>query len=310
MPALEPTSISRISRISGIALSLLACLSMTASSRALAAPAEAAQGPEASDAEAIFRRGQAKYETADYNGAIELWTEAYALIDSTPENASIKALLIYNLAQAHTKAFELDEQVIHLKQAQQLLESFRDNLELLYEDPEALAAESARVDENLAELEAQLAAVEAEPEPQPEPPPPTVEPAPAPEDEGPAKPIKPGKPLIFAGAGVLAVGVGGLATAIAGVVIGTQANDVSEVMDDPDARAEQFARGRTANLMLVIGAIAAGTLMPTGDALIGVGIAREKRKQKAQQSAASLRLGPSLGGPWGQGGGLSLTGRF
>ena len=305
MPALEPTSISRIA-----ALSLFACLSMTASSSALAAPAEAAEEPGASDAEAIFRRGQAKYETADYNGAIDLWTEAYALIDSTPENASIKALIIYNLAQAHTKAFELDEQVIHLKQAQRLLESFRDNLELLYEDPQALAEESARVDESLAEIEAQLAAVETEPEPEPEvePPPPTVEPEPEPEE--PSKPLKPGKPLIFAGAGVLAVGVGGLATAIAGVVIGTQANDVSEVMDDPDARAEQFARGRTANLMLLIGGITAGALMPTGDALIGVGIAREKRKQKAQQTAASLRFGPSFGGSWGQGGGLSVTGRF
>lgn len=308
MPALEPTSISRIA-----ALSLFACLSMTASSSALAAPADAAESPGAADAESIFRRGQAKYETADYNGAIELWTEAYGLIDSTPENASIKALIIYNLAQAHTKAFELDDQVIHLKQAQRLLQSFRDNLELLYEDPEALAAESARVEENLAQIDAQLAAVEAEaePEPQPEPPPPTVEPETEPEEEGPPpKPLKPGKPLIFAGAGVLAVGVGGLATAIAGVVIGTQANDVSEVMEDPEARAEQFARGRTANLMLLIGGITAGALMPTGDALIGVGIAREKRKQKAQQTAASLRVGPNFGGSWGQGGGLSLSGRF
>src|SRR5690349_15875727 len=75
---------------------------------AWAAPAE---NPNA-EAEAMFRKGQAKYETADFNGAIDLWTEAYALVESTPETASIKALLLFNLAQAHVKAYELDEDAI------------------------------------------------------------------------------------------------------------------------------------------------------------------------------------------------------
>src|SRR5690606_24326514 len=132
---------------------------------------------------------QAKYETADYSGAIELWTEAYALVDPTPENASIKALLIYNLAQAHIKAYELDDDPIHLKQAQQLLDSFKANLDMLYDDQAQLDEERAKVDERLAEIAEKIAARErAEPEPEPEPPPPVVQPSDTPSD----RPVKSG----------------------------------------------------------------------------------------------------------------------
>ena len=118
---LVPHAVRIIALSSGLAL-----LAGAVPASAWAAPeSEPSAAPSEADPEGIFRRGQAKYETADYNGAIELWTEAYALVDSTPENASIKALLIYNLAQAHSKAYEIDGDPIHLKQAQQLLRSSR-----------------------------------------------------------------------------------------------------------------------------------------------------------------------------------------
>ena len=304
MPALEPDPIHR----RAAALSICACLFATSVSPSLVlaapAPSEPSATPQA-DAETIFRRGQAKYETADYAGAIDLWTEAYALVDSTPENASIKALLIFNLAQAHTKAYELDEDIIHLKQAQRLLTSFRDNLALLYEeeDQAALETEQAKVDESLAVIEAQLADAEAEPEPEPEPPAPTLT---EPESEGPIETGKPGKPLIIAGSVVLGLGVAAGVVGIIGGVIGQGANDLSEL--DPydfEGREEQFNAGRTGNLLLIVGAVGAGVLIPTGAALIGLGAGRNKRI-----NTAKLRVSPSFAGRWGSGGGLAVSGRF
>ena len=301
MPALEPDPIHR----HAAALSICACLFATSLSPSLALAAPEASEPSApqTNAETIFRRGQAKYETADYSGAIELWTEAYALVDSTPENASIKALLIFNLAQAHTKAYELDEDVIHLKQAQRLLTSFRDNLALLYEDQPALEVEQAKVDESLAVIEAQLADAEAEPEPEPEPPAPTLT---DPESEGPVETGKPGKPLIIAGSAVLGLGIAAGIVGIVGGIIGQGANDLSGI--DPfdfEGREEQFNSGRTGNLLLIVGAVGAGILIPTGAALIGLGASRNKRI-----NTAKLRVSPSFAGRWGSGGGLAVSGRF
>jgi tetratricopeptide (TPR) repeat protein len=267
-----------------------------------------------SEAEAMFRRGQAKYETADYNGAIDLWTEAYAVVESTPETASIKALLLYNLAQAHVKAYELDEDDIHLKQALQLLQSFRNNLSLLYEDKAQLDEETKKVDERLAELEAMLAAANPPPEDKPppsdEPPPPELGPEPEPVIDAPGD-ARPGKPLIIAGGVLLGLGVGSGVVAIVGGVLSSGANDISD-LDPTDlaAREQRFGTGRTGNVLAIVGSVGAGLLLPIGGALIGVGA---KRNGKAKPGTALLqrsRLGASFGGAWGNGAGLTISGRF
>jgi tetratricopeptide (TPR) repeat protein len=278
---------------------------------ALAAAPESSSNEEA---ETMFRRGQAKYETADYNGAIDLWTEAYALIESSPETASIKALLLYNLAQAHVKAYELDEDDIHLKQALQLLQNFRNNLSLLYEDKAQLDEETKKVDERLAEIEAMLAASkppvpEDEPGEEDPPPPEVVEPEPEPvADRGDARP---GKPLIITGGVLLGLGVGSGVIAIVGAVLGSGANDIADLdPSDLAARENQFGTGRTGNVLAIVGTVGAGVLLPIGGALIGVGA---KRNGKAKASAALLqhtRLGATFGGAWGNGGGLTISGRF
>ncbi|NVB40136.1 hypothetical protein G6O69_19980 [Pseudenhygromyxa sp. WMMC2535] len=257
------------------------------------------------EAKALFRRGQAKYETADYKGAIELWTDAYTLVDPTPENASIKALLIYNLAQAHVKAFELDEDVIHLKQAQQLLETFKSGVVLLYEDEADQAEEARKIDARIAEIDARLAEAEAqpEPEPEPEPPPPALAVEPEPRTPGPAP--RPGAPLIGAGATLAAVGLAFGGIAIAGAVIGSQANDLSEIdyLDFED-RQEAFRSGSIGNGMAVSGLVIGGLMLPTGIALIAVGVKRNKRAANLGSRALVL---PSLGP---RGAGLSIQGRF
>ena len=260
-----------------------------------AAPASAPQ----ESPEAIFRRGQAKYETADYNGAIELWTEAYGLLPSTPENAAIKALLIYNLAQAHVKAFELDDDAIHLKQAQQLLTSFRASLEGLYEDEAEREQEQLVVDGKLAELEARLAELEAESNSRPVPPPAVDRKMPIPPD--PAQQRRQ-RALIISGGTLTGLGVVGGVIAITGGVMASQANDLSDVAAfDLEAREAQFARGRTGNALLIAGSVAAGVLVPTGVALLAVGL---RGRARARRGLALLpRFGP-------EGAGLSLRGRF
>ena len=316
MPALEPTP-RFCPRLSAALTSLSTCVGLVTATLgpalvptpAQAAPAEepAAAPAEAPNAEAIFRRGQAKYETADYNGAIELWTEAYALVDSTPENASIKALIIYNLAQAHLEAFDLDQDTIHLKQALRLLESYRKNLDLLYEDTEAIAAERQTVDDRIAELEAAIAEAEAEPEPEPDEPDEPPPPADPSTDPGPVDAPPSGKALVITGGVLLGLGAAMLGTGIAGGLIGASANDISELMPgDTAGREDQFALGRAANGMAFLGYVGGGVFIATGAALLGVGVKRNK--QRARAGVAGLRLSPTINP--GRGGGLTISGRF
>lgn len=296
---LAPPLRTRPARLRILACSLL--LTFTTTSVAVAAPPGDAAGP--SDAEMMFRRGQAKYETADYNGAIELWTEAYALVGSIPDNAAIQALLIYNLAQAHIKAFEIDEDPIHLKQAEQLLRAFQANLETVYDDPEQIAAEQAKIDEALAEIAARTAELEPdEPEPQPDEDPERPEPEPDP-IVGP--PLKPGKPLLIAGGVVAGVGVAVGALAIVGAIQANNANFIDDLDPlDYSAREERFNQGYTANSLILVGSIGAGVLVTTGVALIAVGVVRNKKAQQANTRATLL---PSFGPA---GAGLTLSGQF
>jgi hypothetical protein len=275
-------------------------------------PAAAWTGPAESspnaEAEAMFRKGQAKYETADYNGAIDLWTEAYALVESTPETASIKALLLFNLAQAHVKAYELDEDPIHLKQAQQLLQSFRANLSLLYEDKAQLDEETRKVDEKLAEIDAlitKLETPEPEPEPEPEePPPPEVVPDEQPTSDN-GKPPRTGKSLIIEGGIFLGIGVVFGGVAIAGTIVGSGANDIGDLDPNDLAQREQrFDSGRRGNIMLLVGSIGAGVLIPIGAALIAVGAKRNKEAKRNTAMLQHTRIGPNFAG------GLTISGRF
>ncbi|MCA9685682.1 MAG: hypothetical protein KC457_26130, partial [Myxococcales bacterium] len=289
----------------------LACTSLVlATAPALAAPAETpaadaapAEAPmpasDTSEAEGMFRRGQAKYETADYRGAVELWTEAYALVDPIPENAGIKALLLYNLAQAHVKAYELYAEPIHLKQALMLLQSFETSIDVLYEDETARAEEHEKVAAKIAEVQAAITAVEeAEKADKTEDPPPPV--APPPQDRS---DVKPGVALLAAGGTLTAIGAAFGGLALGGMVVGSRANDISDLQpDDLAARESRFARGQSGNALAITGAVIGGLMLPVGIALIAVGSSRNK---KARASLAGVA--PSFGP---QGGGLVFSGRF
>ncbi len=243
-------------------------------------------------AESLYDKGAAKFETADYRAAIELWTEAYEMVPDSPGSGRIKALLIYNIATARERAYDVNEDVVELRQAKILLQRFADVVDELYAEDER-AAERERVQDKIAELDAKIAAAtgdEGDPVDTrtPDPPPP-------PTDD------KPGRPLVISGVVLLGVGAAGLGLMAAGLGIGAGANDISglDPMDIPERR-DQFDRGRLGNGLAYGGGIGGGVFAVTGAILLGLGMAKNKR---AASTTAAAWLGED-------GGGLSIAGRF
>jgi len=76
------------------------------------------------EAQVLFRDGTVKYESADYNGAIKSFTEALGIMTEADGDESTRLTLLYNIAKAHEKAFKIDQDVQHLRQAQMLYERY------------------------------------------------------------------------------------------------------------------------------------------------------------------------------------------
>ncbi len=130
-------------------------------------PALAAAGPSASkssnikEVRRLYREGRARYETLDYAGAVELWTKAYAMVEPIPENREFRNNLVYNIAAAKEKQFELEQDVTYLKQAKGLLERYVEEYKALYEPTEQAKAEVAKAEAKIAEIQAKIEQHEA-----------------------------------------------------------------------------------------------------------------------------------------------------
>ncbi|MCX4240973.1 outer membrane protein assembly factor BamD [Paraliomyxa miuraensis] len=274
-----------------------------------APPSERAEPDPLEQAQQLYDRGRAKFETADYRAAIELWTEAYANVPDTPEGNQVKVLLIYNLATAREKAFDVSRDPSELRQAQILLRNFEQSIDALYGEGEDAEAERLKVQQRIAALDERLAAFEAaraddegddgsdEPEPEPEP-----EPAPSPPDDVVDEPPVPSRRgLVIGGAVTAGLGVAGLGVMGAGLAMGAGANDISGLApDDVDARRAQFDRGRLGNTLGVVGGVAGGALLVTGAVLLSLGM---RRGGKGKAVAMQPSVGPHHGA-------LVLHGRF
>lgn len=78
----------------------------------------------------LHAEGTAAYEAADYPGAIEKFTAALKIVmaeGGTDENTAKQALL-YNIAKAHEKAYEMDEDPVHLRQALSLYTRYKESV--------------------------------------------------------------------------------------------------------------------------------------------------------------------------------------
>jgi tetratricopeptide (TPR) repeat protein len=329
--SLQPAPRGRSSALRGLALALCASLPLTPlPAAAAAAPVVAAIGvartsqPDAdgtdplTESKGLYQDGKSKYDLFDYDGAIDAWSKAYAVVPESEDARPIRNALVFNLAVAQRKAFDLDGDVTRLKKAKLLIERYLKEYQQLYGIDPNTAEETAESRAKLAEIEALLAEREAKPEPVP-PPGPTTEPEPTPEP-GPTAPVvdeaavKKARTLLIAGGVVAGLGlvtgavVGGL-----GAAQGQAAED--EIIDNPlqlgTTRATRIADGRNANTLAIAGAAAGGALLVVGVIVLGVGAAKLKRAKAGDAQARKLHLAPvataHAGGSYG---GLSFGGRF
>jgi tetratricopeptide (TPR) repeat protein len=279
-----------------IARSLALALSSSLALSSPAAAAGASFGPESepsdedalySEAEALYQKGKGEFETADYAAAIETWTKAYTMLPSTHESARVKVLLLYDIATARELAFDVDGEVAHLRQAKILLENFDANIPALYEEGVTADEERKRVRERIAKLEQKIEEAQAGPGPL------VDEPEPKPDEtpEGPDA-AKKRKALVITGATLFALGGASLGLMTAGLVIGDKANDISDIDDDDiEGRRDQFARGRTGNMLAYVGGAAAGVFLITGTVLLVLG-----KKKSPSKTALTPALGPTFAG--------------
>ncbi len=127
-------------------------------SAATVAPAtdEDAQLAEARE---MFERGRSKYDTFDYEGAIDVWQQAYAKV---PESqAGVRNAMVYNIALAQEKAFDVDKDVAHLRQAVLLLEQWVGSYKAMFKKTPETEAEVGKAQTRIAELTARIKRIES-----------------------------------------------------------------------------------------------------------------------------------------------------
>lgn len=293
---------------------LRACLSVALALAPVtirAAPVEDGE-VELARAKELFDSGVARYTAADYEAAVDLWLQAYALIPPIYENRLILAELIYNVARAQQKWFEIDKDIKHLRQAREILDRYLGEVTELY-PPEQVEIERERIQEQIDELDRRIAAEEAELARR------EAELAermrPKFDEEADAREKRRNKAMIGSGAALTALGAGGIGMFVTGLIIARNAENTVAGMplqSDIPSRESAINRGRAGNGLMVTGALAGGVFLAAGVPLLGVGLVAEK-KRKQRRAAAGLDVArlEHLGPMWLPGGlGWSLGGRF
>ncbi len=111
------------------------------------------------EARAMFERGRSKYDTFDYEGAIDLWQQAYAKV---PESqAGVRNAMVYNIALAQEKAYDVDRDVAHLRQAVLLLQSWQASYKAMFKKTPETEAEVTKAQDRIDELQARIEKIEA-----------------------------------------------------------------------------------------------------------------------------------------------------
>jgi len=128
----------------------------------IAAPAAAdGDDEEAQLAEAreMFERGRSKYDTFDYEGAIDVWQQAMAKVP--PSQAGVRNAMVYNIALAREKAFDVDKDVAHLRQAVLLLEQWVGSYKAMFKKTPETVTEVGKAQQRIKDLNARIKRIEA-----------------------------------------------------------------------------------------------------------------------------------------------------
>ncbi len=126
----------------------------TAAAPTAASPPAATVDPALEHARELYEEGRARFDTFDYEGAVQLWTKAYAKLPADADG--IRNRMVYNIATAQQMAFDIDQDVQHLRQAVLLLEQYIRNYTALHEPGPQVTAEVAKADERIAALRARI----------------------------------------------------------------------------------------------------------------------------------------------------------
>lgn len=275
------------------------------------APSEAPAPDNVSEAQRLYKLGEARYELFDFAAAIQYWTEAYALVpEGDAQTHRVRTVLVRNLSVAHLKAFDVDQDPVHLRTGKMLLERYIKELETYYPDESDSQKELKEAQEQLAEIEAKLAKIEEE----------TAEqgggggeqgggsqgggnqgggeqgggnqgggsqgggtdPGPVVDEEG----MRKGKTLMLTGGVVLGVvGIGaGVGLGVTGAFMGNNANEQAPEVDVFDREA-LLERGRTGNTLAYTGLAVGAVGIITGATLLAIGA---KKKKEASQPRVSV----------------------
>lgn len=139
----------------------LVCSPLVLPDTAFAGAPAAAEDPALTEAKGLYKEGEVKFQTADYEEALALWKKAFAILPDGDEHRAIRHALVYNIAEAHSRAYEVSRNPTHLRKAKILLENYRADHRALYGDEPDAVKERSEVDDRIAELDKKIAASDA-----------------------------------------------------------------------------------------------------------------------------------------------------
>jgi hypothetical protein len=233
-------------------------------------------------AQQLFHVGQAKYETHDYLGAIEAFTAAYALTEEMvdPERRDLAlARLRYNLARAHVYAYDIDAKPEHLGLARRLIADYRANERAVGSDPDT-DTDVQQLEDDLAKRERAHEQADGQP------------------DELAGSNPERARAKKRAGITLLALAGPFAGLAVAGGLMGAQANGAFTSVTTEAARTAALQRGQIGNVLLGVGAGLAIVSAATGATLLGLSL---RTGGRTNQTELSLNASPT---------GLVFAGKF
>ncbi len=309
-----------LQRSAASALALSLALAPVVPARAAPAKSGKRKGKQAKSVDPLaevsedIRKGQERFDIADYEGAVEHWSKAYVGLPDGEDAAAFRTTLAYQISTACRKAYEVGHDIEYLHKAAHLLQQYRESLGPEDEEARASAdevlgqlrteieqeetarkAERAKSEEGLSELRDEIRAEEErkarEAERKAE------EERAARERDDRARANQRGQQLqisggVALGVGAVCLGVMGFALARGGSLDQQGQDELAMSMDVNSPALEDIRdQGVTMNRLSIGMGVTGGLLAVTGAALLAVG-----SLQRERATAVAPALGPGYAG--------------